>query len=137
MGMQRQRSLKLNRGVKPLTARHVQPQFDEITADNYNQSLQAKLDKLRQAIELNNAVTARIYANQLFETSKRVGSWVYHGHNAHAARIWQGAEGWAARLLKLELELAKLETESANAARKELRPLVGAICEKEQITQEQ
>jgi hypothetical protein len=122
---------------RPLADRQQRPVLTAEAAQGYAEQMEASLAILREYLGTDDAQGARIWAERLRGAAARLGSWVYYGNNIHAGKLWLGPQGWACRLLKLELELAEIENAAAAKAADVLRPLFVEIAQREQVVYEQ
>lgn len=125
------RKLTLNRRTPSLAPNAKHLVLDAAAALGYHQQMTLALQMLRDYVAANDKAGAQIWADNFAKPAKRLGSWHYLNENQRASELWAGPDGWAARLLKFELELCEAETEAARAAHAVLKPVFEEIGRRE------
>ena len=112
---------------------HTAPTFDVAAQQNYSARFNLAFDSLGDCLRANDRRGAEIWARTLNGVAQRIGVWRYLALEPRAISLWCGPEGYAARLLRLEIDLVERDNEAARAAHEILRGLFVEITQREQL----
>lgn len=121
----------LSRRQPRLAPANIPPTLDAEAAKGFSERFELSFGLLGEALIERNMQEAARWARMLNETALRVGTWRYVAQHPRAIALWCGSEGYAARLLRLELDLVERDSEAAHIAHEILRALFADIAVRE------